>query len=153
MLWKTNGLEEQETAEDIPSKCCHMTALTKLSRESLKWWQQKTTLDGQWHAPQVSIKKGKISGNFLILSENHEQGAWQLQHKEVLFILKHITIRPNKLELSGTETNCRIYLLFEYCFSLNNCINLYRDLLHAYSFKKHGMAFCYCRCKKAGMKT
>lgn len=71
---------------------------------------------------------------------------------EVLFIPKHIIIRPNKLEISGTETNCRIYLLFEYCFPLNKCINLYRDLLHAYSFKKLGMAFCYCRCKKAGMK-
>lgn len=71
---------------------------------------------------------------------------------EVLFILKRIIIRSNKLEISGTETNCRIYLLFEYCFSLNKCINLYRDLLHAYSFKKHGMAFCYCRCRKAGMK-
>lgn len=145
-LWKAGdswGYAQQES--------CHMMALTKLSHESLKW-HQKPTLDGQWHPPQVSIKNGKISGNFLILNENHELRSLMITAYEVLFIPKHIIIRPNKLEISGTETNCRIYLLFEYCFPLNKCINLYRDLLHAYSFKKLGMAFCYCRCKKAGMK-
>lgn len=160
MLWETNGFKVSRGDKRI----CPVKAMLYYSFDRTFRWvinllqavpaKRKPCMLSDTQQALSLDQKGENSIPFSYTpGESHEERAWLFYLTEIIFILMHIIVRPNKLEINGIETHSVIYLPVWISFHHKQAYTPLPRFLCSLSFKKHGTVFFYCTCQKVSMKT